>query len=182
MGRNPRPRGAGASDHVEILWRDSGIVGREEGFAAPRRRRFASTRWPASPSFFATRSSDAKRTVHIIGAGIFRASRRPFGWRMRISKVHVHEGPRNRPAAGAAHISTQRPNLTIDNGNHLLLSGKPSRCGLRKINRYRGGAGWGRKRAQFPFVDLTTGQRWQLDPRRQPGCRLWVFDETRPCA
>ena len=36
----------------------------------------------------------------------------------------------------------------------------------------------GPKRAQFPFVDLTTGQRWQLDlgDSRLP---LWVFDEAR---
>ena len=36
----------------------------------------------------------------------------------------------------------------------------------------------GPKHAQFPFVDLTTGQRWQLDlgDGRLP---LWVFDEGR---
>jgi squalene-associated FAD-dependent desaturase len=36
----------------------------------------------------------------------------------------------------------------------------------------------GPKRAQFPFVDLTTGQRWQLDlgDSRLP---TWVFDEAR---
>ena len=36
----------------------------------------------------------------------------------------------------------------------------------------------GPKRAQFPFVDLSTGQRWQLDlgDGRLP---LWVFDEAR---
>jgi squalene-associated FAD-dependent desaturase len=36
----------------------------------------------------------------------------------------------------------------------------------------------GPKRAQFPFVDLTTGQRWQLDlgESRLP---TWVFDEAR---
>ena len=36
----------------------------------------------------------------------------------------------------------------------------------------------GPKRAQFPFVDLATGQRWQLDlgDGRLP---LWVFDAAR---
>jgi squalene-associated FAD-dependent desaturase len=36
----------------------------------------------------------------------------------------------------------------------------------------------GPKRARFPFVDLATGQRWQLDlgESRLP---LWVFDEAR---
>ena len=36
----------------------------------------------------------------------------------------------------------------------------------------------GPERAQFPFVDLTTGQRWQLDlgDGRLP---LWVFDKAR---
>src|ERR1019366_8922625 len=63
------------------------------------------------------------------------------------------------------------------NGNPLLLSGN------RHAVAYAGSIGTeaglvGPKRAQFPFVDLTTGQRWQLDlgESRLP---LWVFDEAR---
>src|SRR5207302_4191565 len=36
----------------------------------------------------------------------------------------------------------------------------------------------GPKRAQFPFVDLATGQRWQLD-LGDSRLSLWVFDEAR---
>jgi len=65
----------------------------------------------------------------------------------------------------------------IDNGNHLLLSGNRHAVAYaRSIGTEAGLVG--PKRAQFPFVDLTTGQRWQLDlgDGRLP---LWVFDQAR---
>ena len=68
-------------------------------------------------------------------------------------------------------------NLTIDNGNHLLLSGnRHAMAYARSIGTEAGLVG--PKRAQFPFVDLSTGRRWQLDlgDSRLP---TWVFDEKR---
>ena len=75
---------------------------------SPRRaRRFASTRWPASPFFFATHSSDAKDRSHHRRWN-FGPCRPPFGWPMRISRC-MSTRPRNRPAAVAGPISTRRP-------------------------------------------------------------------------
>ena len=50
----------------------------------------------------------------------------------------------------------------IDNGNHLVLSGN------RHVRDYARAIGTeaglvGPARAQFPFVDISTGQRWLLD-------------------
>jgi squalene-associated FAD-dependent desaturase len=65
----------------------------------------------------------------------------------------------------------------IDNGNHLLLSGNSHALAYaRSIGTEAGLVG--PQRAQFPFVDLATGQRWQLDlgDSRLP---TWVLDESR---
>jgi squalene-associated FAD-dependent desaturase len=116
-----------------------------------------------------------QQTVHIIGAGISGLSAA-----VRLAgagfKVHVHEATQ---AAGGRCRSyfDAATNLTIDNGNHLLLSGnRHALAYARSIGTEAGLVG--PKRAQFPFVDLATGQRWQLDlgDGRLP---LWVLDEAR---
>jgi hydroxysqualene dehydroxylase len=116
-----------------------------------------------------------QQTVHIIGAGISGLSAA-----VRLAgagfKVHVHEATQ---AAGGRCRSyfDAATNLTIDNGNHLLLSGnRHALAYARSIGTEAGLVG--PKRAQFPFVDLATGQRWQLDlgNGRLP---LWVLDEAR---
>jgi hydroxysqualene dehydroxylase len=59
----------------------------------------------------------------------------------------------------------------------LLLSGnRHARAYARSIGTEAGLVG--PKRAQFPFVDLSTGKRWQLDlgEGRLP---LWLFDQAR---
>jgi squalene-associated FAD-dependent desaturase len=116
-----------------------------------------------------------QKTVHIIGAGISGLSAA-----VRLAnanfKVHVHEATQQ---AGGRCRSYFDPatNLTIDNGNHLLLSGNRHAMAYAKSIGTEAGL-VGPKSAQFPFVDLTTGQRWQLDlgDGRLP---LWVFDEAR---
>jgi choline dehydrogenase-like flavoprotein len=111
-----------------------------------------------------------QKTVHIIGAGISGLSAA-----VRLAnadcRVHLHEATQQ--AGAAAALFDAATNLTIDNGNHLL--GQPSAVEY-EIDRFAGLVG--PKRAQFPFVDLSTGQRWQLDlgESRLP---LWIFDETR---
>jgi hydroxysqualene dehydroxylase len=113
--------------------------------------------------------------VHIIGAGISGLSAAVrlvnAGFEVRVHEATQQAGGRCRSYFDAA------TNLTIDNGNHLLLSGnRHALAYARSIGTEAGLVG--PKRAQFPFVDLATGQRWQLDlgESRLP---LWVFDESR---
>jgi len=114
-------------------------------------------------------------TVHIIGAGISGLSAA-----VRLAsagyEVHVHEATQQAGGRCRSYFDSAT-NLTIDNGNHLLLSGNHHALAYaRSIGTEAGLVG--PKRAQFPFVDLSTGRRWQLDlgDSRLP---LWVFNEGR---
>jgi squalene-associated FAD-dependent desaturase len=114
-------------------------------------------------------------TVHIIGAGISGLSAAVrlanANWRVHLHEATQQAGGRCRSYFDAA------TNLTIDNGNHLLLSGNRHAVAYaRSIGTEAGLVG--PRRAQFPFVDLATGQRWQLDlgDSRLP---LWLFDRGR---
>jgi hydroxysqualene dehydroxylase len=115
------------------------------------------------------------KTVHIIGAGVSGLSAA-----VRLSnaglKVHVHEATQQAGGRCRSYFDAAT-NLTIDNGNHLVLSGNSHvRDYARAIGTEAGLMG--PSRAQFPFVDISTGQRWQLDlgDGRLP---TWVFDESR---
>ncbi len=115
------------------------------------------------------------RTTHIIGAGLagLSAALKLAG---RGETVVVHEatafvGGRCRSYADAAI------GMTIDNGNHLLLSGNRAALDyLREI----GAADRliGPDEAEFAFVDLASGERWtlRLNDGRVP---WWVFDSKR---
>jgi len=114
-------------------------------------------------------------TVHIVGAGIS-----GLAAAVRLAnanfKVHVHEATQQAGGRCRSYFDAAT-NLTIDNGNHLLLSGNHHAVAYaRSIGTEAGLVG--PKRAQFPFVDLATGRRWQLDlgNGRLP---LWVFDPSR---
>jgi hydroxysqualene dehydroxylase len=115
------------------------------------------------------------QTVHIVGAGIS-----GLAAAVRLAnanfKVHVHEATQQAGGRCRSYFDAAT-NLTIDNGNHLLLSGNHDAVAYaRSIGTEAGLVG--PKRAQFSFVDLATGQRWQIDlgDGRLP---LWVFDEAR---
>jgi squalene-associated FAD-dependent desaturase len=115
-----------------------------------------------------------QNTVHIVGAGISGLSAA-----VRLAnanfKVHLYEATQQAGGRCRSYFDAAT-NLTIDNGNHLLLSGNRHAVAYaRSIGTEAGLVG--PKRAQFPFVDIETGQRWQLDlgDSRLP---LWVFDET----
>jgi squalene-associated FAD-dependent desaturase len=116
-----------------------------------------------------------QRNVHVIGAGIsgLSAAVRLAGANFN---VHVHEATQQAGGRCRSYFDAAT-NLTIDNGNHLLLSGnRHALAYARSIGTEAGLVG--PKSAQFPFVDLTTGKRWQLDlgDGRLP---LWVFDKSR---
>ena len=116
-----------------------------------------------------------QKTVHIIGAGISGLSAA-----VRLAnanyKVHVHEATQQAGGRCRSYFDAAT-NLTIDNGNHLLLSGnRHALAYARSIGTEAGLVG--PELAQFPFIDLSTGQRWLLDlgDSRLP---LWVLDESR---
>jgi squalene-associated FAD-dependent desaturase len=115
------------------------------------------------------------KTVHIIGAGIS-----GLAAAVRLSnanfKVNVHEATQQAGGRCRSYFDAAT-NLTIDNGNHLLLSGNRHAVAYAKSIGTEAGL-VGPKRAQFPFADITTGKRWQLDlgESRLP---LWLFDRNR---
>jgi squalene-associated FAD-dependent desaturase len=116
-----------------------------------------------------------QKVAHIVGAGISGLSAA-----VRLAnanfKVHLYEATQQAGGRCRSYFDAAT-NLTIDNGNHLLLSGNRHALAYAKSIGTEAGL-VGPKRAQFPFVDLTTGKRWQLDlgDSRLP---LWVFDSAR---
>jgi squalene-associated FAD-dependent desaturase len=116
-----------------------------------------------------------QRVAHIVGAGISGLSAAVRLVNANF-KVHLYEAMQQAGGRCRSYFDAAT-NLTIDNGNHLLLSG--NRHALAYARSIGAEAGLvGPKRAQFPFVDLATGKRWQLDlgDSRLP---LWVFDAAR---
>jgi hydroxysqualene dehydroxylase len=116
-----------------------------------------------------------QKTVHIIGAGISGLSAAVrlanAGHRVQVHEATQQAGGRCRSYFDAA------TNLTIDNGNHLLLSGNHHALAYaRSIGTEAGLVG--PKLAQFAFFDIATGQRWLLDlgDGKLP---FWVFDDDR---
>jgi len=116
-----------------------------------------------------------QKVAHIVGAGISGLSAA-----VRLAnanfKVNLYEATQQAGGRCRSYFDAAT-NLTIDNGNHLLLSGNRHALAYAKSIGTEAGL-VGPKRAQFPFVDLTTGKRWQLDlgDGRLP---LWLFDATR---
>ncbi len=114
-------------------------------------------------------------TAHIIGAGVA-----GLAAAVEMSKaqfrVVVHE--QSGQAGGRCrsfHDNTL--GCTIDNGNHLLLSGNKS--ALSYLDTI--GAGdqlIGPENAEFPFVDLKTAERWsiELDRGSMP---WWILNKDR---
>lgn len=115
-------------------------------------------------------------TVHVVGAGL-------AGLSAAVSlveagaRVVVHEAAKQ---AGGRCRSYFDPTLglTIDNGNHLLLSGNMSALGFMKTIGAPADVLTGPDEAAFPFADLKTGERWTLRPNagRVP---WWVLRSAR---
>ncbi len=113
--------------------------------------------------------------VHVIGAGL-------AGLAAALSlaeagcSVTIHEAG---PAAGGRCRSypDRELGLTIDNGNHLLLSGNSA--AFAYLDAIGGtGALAGPDKPMFPFHDLCTGARWTVRPNlgRLP---WWAFSPRR---
>ena len=114
-------------------------------------------------------------TTHVIGAGLAGLS---AAVRLceRGESVVVHEAAGQ---AGGRCRSYHDPalDMEIDNGNHLLLSANRSALAflatVGSADRLMGPS-----HADFPFVDLNSGERWTL---RIGDGRLpwWIFDKAR---
>ena len=115
------------------------------------------------------------KTVHIIGAGISGLSAAvrlaAAGYQVRVHEAMQQAGGRCRSYFDAA------TGLTIDNGNHLLLSGNSAAVDYaRSIGTDAGLVG--PDSAEFFFADLADNRRWTLSlgNSRLP---LWVLDPER---
>jgi squalene-associated FAD-dependent desaturase len=117
----------------------------------------------------------ASGTVHIIGAGL-------AGLSAAVScvgsdrEIVVHELARH---AGGRCRSYFEPALgmTIDNGNHLLLSANDAALSfLKTIGSERRLAG--PDEAKFAFADLASGESWTLHPNEGP-IPWWIFAKDR---
>lgn len=113
--------------------------------------------------------------VHVIGAGLAGLSAATAlaeaGAAVELSEAAAHAGGRCR-----SYVDPQL-GLTIDNGNHLVLSGN------RAVARYLSLIGArerlaGPKGAEFAFVDLANGKRWTLRPNPGP-LPWWIFSRRR---
>ena len=115
------------------------------------------------------------KTVHIVGAGLAGLSA-ALKLAADGENVVVHEAT---AFAGGRCRSYHDASLgmTIDNGNHLLLSGNRDALDyLRSIGAEHRLIG--PPAAEFSFVDLATSQRWTLrfNDGRVP---FWIFDPGR---
>jgi squalene-associated FAD-dependent desaturase len=113
--------------------------------------------------------------VHVVGAGLSGLSAAVTlatkGIAVELSEAAGQAGGRCR-----SYFDSQL-GLTIDNGNHLVLSGNHA------VKRYLAAIGAsdrlaGPETAVFDFVDLRNGERWRLRPNEGP-LPWWVFAEGR---
>ena len=113
--------------------------------------------------------------VHVVGAGLSGLSAA-----VRLVEagrtVMVHEAAGH---AGGRCRSYHDPQLgmTIDNGNHLVLSGNGATFAF--LDRIGGREAVSvHARAEFPFIDLAAGERWtlRLNKGRVP---WWILDPSR---
>jgi len=115
------------------------------------------------------------RLVHIVGAGLAGLSAAVRLCRMGV-RVVVYEATNQ---AGGRCRSYHDPQLgiTIDNGNHLLLSGNRAALDYLETIGARDHL-TGPPTASFPFVDLASHERWTL--RANDGrIPWWIFDRRR---
>lgn len=116
-----------------------------------------------------------QKTVHIIGAGISGLSAgvrlANAGWLVHVYEATQQLGGRCRSYFDGA------TGLTIDNGNHLILSGNRSVLAYARMIGSEAGL-QGPAKAEFSFIDLAADKRWklQINDSRAP---FWVFDRAR---
>jgi hydroxysqualene dehydroxylase len=114
--------------------------------------------------------------VHIVGAGLS-----GLAAAVRLSgsgdlAVHLHEGA-GQAGGRCRSFYDETLGCSIDNGNHLLLSGNRSAMSyLREIGAED--TLYIAPEAIFPFMDLRSGLRWSVRPNRGR-IPWWIFDKRR---
>jgi squalene-associated FAD-dependent desaturase len=113
--------------------------------------------------------------VHVVGAGLAGLSAAVTlagqGVQVVLSEAARQAGGRCR----SYHDS--QLDMTIDNGNHLVLSGNPA------VGRFLDAIGAqdrlvGPSMAAFPFFDVASGRNWTLRPN-DGVIPWWIFDSNR---
>ena len=114
-------------------------------------------------------------TVHVIGAGLAGLSAA-----VRLAEagrtVVVHEATATAGGRCRSYYD-HSVGMTIDNGNHLILSGNHAALAfLQTIGTEHQLKG--PDTAEFPFIDLASKERWHLRPN--PGALgWWIFSAAR---
>ena len=114
-------------------------------------------------------------TCHIVGAGLAGLS---TAVRLCAAgrKVVVYEGAGQAGGRCRSYYDS-RLETTIDNGNHLVLSG--NRAALSYLDLLGTAKQMlGSPEALFPFVDLKSGERWAVHPN-QGRVPWWIFSPER---
>jgi squalene-associated FAD-dependent desaturase len=114
------------------------------------------------------------QTVHIIGAGLAGLAA-AVKLAPSPATIVVHEATAY-PGGRCRSYLDRTIGMTIDNGNHLVLSGNHS---VLDFVRTIGSAAnlVGPPHAEFAFADLASGERWTL--RMNDGLPWWIFDKSR---
>jgi squalene-associated FAD-dependent desaturase len=117
-------------------------------------------------------------TIHVIGAGLA-----GLAAAVRLTQagrtVVVHEATANAGGRCRSYYD-HAVGMTIDNGNHLILSGNHAVLGfLRTLGTEHQLSG--PAATEFPFIDLATQERWHLRPNAG-ALPWWVFSAERRVA
>lgn len=112
---------------------------------------------------------------HIVGAGLAGLSAAVRLCRAGYD-VSVYEGAAQ--AGGRCRsYHDARLQKTIDNGNHLVLSGNRAALSFLDLIGTRDQLSGGQE-AKFPFVDLATGERWSVHANPGP-IPWWILNSGR---
>ena len=101
------------------------------------------------------------RRVHVIGAGLA-----GLAAAVRLAKqgahVRLYEAAQNAGGRCRSYVDAEL-GCRVDNGNHLVVSGNDA--AMAYVAEIGAAATFiARDMAEFPFVDLKTGERWSVRP------------------
>jgi squalene-associated FAD-dependent desaturase len=113
--------------------------------------------------------------VHVVGAGLAGLSA-AVALASQGARVVLSEAARQAGGRCRSYYDSQLE-MTIDNGNHLVLSGNPA------VRRFLGAIGaqdrlTGPTTAAFPYFDVATGKAWTLRPN-DGLVPWWILDANR---